>query len=49
MVGSACWRALGATGYKNLVGRTSKEIDLRNQEVVHQFIKTEKQYWKNLN
>ena len=42
MVGSACWRTLKAAGYKNLVGRTSKEIDLRNQEVVHQFIKTEK-------
>ena len=32
MVGSACWRALIAAGYTNLVGRTSKELDLRDQK-----------------
>ena len=42
MVGSACWRALEAKGYSNLVGKTSKELDLRNQKAVEEFIKTEK-------
>ena len=42
MVGSACWRVLEAEGYTNLVGRTSKELDLRNQRAVEEFIKTEK-------
>ena len=41
MVGSACWRALEAEGYTNLVGRTSKELDLRDQKAVEEFIKTE--------
>ena len=42
MVGSACWRALEAEGYTNLVGKTSKELDLRDQKAVEEFIKTEK-------
>ena len=42
MVGSACWRALTSAGYTNLIGKTSKELDLRNQQAVHDFIKTEK-------
>jgi GDP-L-fucose synthase len=42
MVGSACWRALEAEGYKNLVGKTSKELDLRDQKAVDEFIKSEK-------
>ncbi|MDC1226288.1 GDP-L-fucose synthase [Algibacter sp.] len=42
MVGSAVWRALEAKGYTNLIGKTSKELDLRNQQAVHHFIKTEK-------
>jgi GDP-L-fucose synthase len=42
MVGSACWRALSAAGYTNLIGKTSKELDLRNQQAVDEFIKTEK-------
>ena len=41
MVGSACWRALTNAGYTNLLGRTSKELDLRNQQAVHDFIKAE--------
>ena len=41
MVGSACWRALEAEGYCNLVGKTSKELDLRDQRAVEEFIKTE--------
>jgi len=42
MVGSACWRALEAEGYTNLVGKTSKELDLRDQKAVEDFIKAEK-------
>jgi GDP-L-fucose synthase len=42
MVGSACWRALEAEGYSNLVGKTSKELDLRDQKAVEAFIQTEK-------
>ena len=42
MVGSACWRALEAKGYTNLVGKTSKELDLRDQNAVEDFIRTEK-------
>ena len=42
MVGSACWRALEGAGYVNLVGKTSKELDLRNQALVDDFIATEK-------
>ena len=41
MVGSACWRALTSAGYTNLIGKTSKELDLRNQQAVDDFIKTE--------
>ena len=42
MVGSACWRALEVEGYSNLVGKTSKELDLRDQKAVEEFIKFEK-------
>jgi GDP-L-fucose synthase len=42
MVGSAIWRALEGKGYTNLIGRTSKELDLRNQKAVTDFINTEK-------
>ena len=42
MVGSACWRALEAEGYTNLVGKTSMELDLRDQKAVEEFIKTER-------
>jgi len=41
MVGSACWRALEEKGYTNLVGKTSKELDLRNQKAVEEFVKSE--------
>ncbi len=37
MVGSAVWRALSKEGYTNLVGRSSKELDLRNQQAVNTF------------
>ena len=42
MVGSACWRVLEAEGYTNLVGKTSKELDLRDQKAVEEFIRAEK-------
>jgi len=42
MVGSAIWRALEAKGYSDLLGKTSKEMDLRNQQVVSDFFLKEK-------
>jgi GDP-L-fucose synthase len=42
MVGSAIWRTLSAKGYTNLIGATSKELDLRNQQVVRDFIQKTK-------
>ena len=42
MVGAAIWRVLKKKGYSNLIGRTSKELDLRNQKAVFDFIKIEK-------
>lgn len=42
MVGSAIWRALEKLGYQNLIGRTSKELDLRNQAAVNAFFQEEK-------
>ena len=41
MVGSAVWRALESKGYSNLVGKTSTELDLRNQRAVTDFYKKE--------
>ena len=42
MAGSAVWRALEKKGYKNLLGKTSTELDLRNQQEVKAFYTTEK-------
>ncbi len=42
MVGSAIWRQLKAIGYTNLIGKTSKELDLRNQSQVNSFFEKEK-------
>ena len=42
MVGSAVWRALEKKGYNNLLGKTSTELDLRNQQEVKAFYTTEK-------
>ena len=39
MVGSAIWRTLKAKGYTNLIGATSAELDLRNQQAVFEFLK----------
>lgn len=40
MVGSAIWRALETVGYNNLIGQTSQQLDLRNQDAVNQFMAT---------
>ena len=42
MLGSAVVRALKKDGYHNLVFRRSFELDLKNQEAVNSFFKTEK-------
>ena len=42
MVGSAVWDCLKDAGYSNLIGRTSKELDLRNQQAVIDFFQLEK-------
>jgi GDP-L-fucose synthase len=41
MVGSAVFRALQKAGYKHLLTRTSKELDLRNQAAVADFFAQE--------
>ena len=41
MVGSAVWRALKSRGYTNLIGKTSKELNLTNQQSVLDFYKKE--------
>ncbi len=42
MVGSAVCRALKAKGYTNILGKTSKELDLRNQQGVYDFVNQER-------
>ena len=42
MVGSACQRALEAKGYKNIIGFSSKELDLRDQRAVFNMLEREK-------
>jgi GDP-L-fucose synthase len=42
MVGSAVCRALVKAGYTNIISRSSKELDLRNQAAVAHFFETEK-------
>lgn len=42
MVGRAILRALEAKGYTNLVGKSSEDLDLRNQQDVHDFYASEK-------
>ena len=41
MVGSACWRFFESKGYTNLIGRTSEELDLRDQKAVAEFFQKE--------
>ena len=42
LVGSAIKRGLEAKGYKNIIGKTHRELDLRNTEEVESFFKKEK-------
>ena len=42
MVGSAIERRLRRDGYENIITRTSKELDLRNQQAVNDFFEKEK-------
>ena len=42
MVGSAVWRAFEARGYRNLVGRTSAELDLRDRDATREFFAAER-------
>ena len=42
MVGSALVRALKASGHRNLILRTSADLDLRDQQAVHRFLADEK-------
>jgi len=42
MVGSAIERRLRKDGFENIVTRTSKELDLRNQQAVNDFFESEK-------
>ena len=42
MVGSACVRIFKSRGYKNLIFKTSKELDLRNQMEVNSFFEAQK-------
>lgn len=42
MVGSAVCRALVKAGFTNIISRSSKELDLRNQAAVAHFFETEK-------
>ena len=41
MVGSAIWRTLTAKGYTNLLGVSSSDLDLRNQQAVKNFMADE--------
>lgn len=42
MVGSAIWRLLENSGYSNLIGHSSGQLDLKNQKKVEDFFQSEK-------
>jgi GDP-L-fucose synthase len=42
MAGSAIWRRLEREGYENLIGRTSAQLDLKNQAAVVSFFEKER-------
>ncbi|HTR30464.1 MAG TPA: GDP-L-fucose synthase [Puia sp.] len=42
MVGSAIWRRLERAGFRNLVGRTSAQLDLKDQAAVRAFFEQER-------
>jgi len=41
MVGQAVWKSLERAGYENLIGRTSNELDLRDQAATRAFFEQE--------
>ena len=41
MVGSAIWRNLESKGYTNIIGKSSKELDLRTQKSVIDYFESE--------
>jgi GDP-L-fucose synthase len=42
MVGSAIWRELESRGFRNLIGKGRKDLDLLNQAAVQNFFETER-------
>jgi GDP-L-fucose synthase len=42
LVGSAIWRQLTASGFSNLVGASSSELDLRNRQAVFDFMRVQR-------
>ena len=42
MVGSAIWRRLERAGFRNLIGRTSAQLDLKDQAAVRAFFEQER-------
>ena len=42
LVGSALVRNLESKGFTNIIKRTSRELDLRNQQAVQEFFKQER-------
>ena len=42
LVGSAIWKNLEQRGYRNLVGRSHRELDLTDQRAVTQFFDSER-------
>jgi GDP-L-fucose synthase len=42
LAGSAIWRRLEASGYTNLVGASSSEVDLRDRDAVFAFMRAER-------
>lgn len=38
LVGSAIWRKLEASGFENIVGQTSAELDLKNRDAVFEYM-----------
>lgn len=48
LVGSAIVRNLEAKGYKNIIGRTHRELNLTNQAQVTAFLKRKNRMWWSL-
>ena len=41
MVGRACWKLLKLNGFNNLIGKNSKDLDLKNFDNTKNFLKKE--------